>query len=287
MGIMKNIAFSFILSSLALNQVASEEKDWDETVCMFTHCLPELMACEINLECLTLIQCLGLCADTDAGCAFSCNAGGTAFSNTMFRDFMDCAVENGCESNYPDSGVCLAENSQAIQTQDWDMVKGDWWVVYGQNCGQEGWEGAFDAYPCTHGRIIEVEEDKWINNNTFCTGEDSSSCADTYFVQTPNVFWVEPGVLRNEFLPSDAPLTPQIQDWKIIWAKEDFMFVIWCGSNPLLIYNGAFLLSRTQSDGTLPSHLEPEIRAVVADFGLDLDAMCILILLSVLTINVH
>jgi len=249
--------------------------DWDETVCMFTHCLPQLMACELNLECLTLIQCLGLCEDTDAGCAFACNAGGTAFANPFFKDFIDCAVENGCEARYPDSGVCLAEDDQAMATADWDLVSGDWWVVYGKNCGQEGWEGAYDWNPCMHARIFELEKGSWVNNVTFCVGQDSVCEDGNIFVQTPNVYWQGPGVLRHDFLPSDAPLTPQIQDWKIIWAKEDWMFVIWCGSNPLLNNNGAFLVSRSQSDGKIPDDLESEIRLVVQDFGLDIDDMCI------------
>ena len=28
------------------------------------------------------------------------------------------------------------------------QVAGDWWVVKGQNCGQDGWPGAYDWYPC-------------------------------------------------------------------------------------------------------------------------------------------
>ena len=58
------------------------------------------------------------------------------------------------------------------------------------------------------------------------------------------VFWLAPGILRNDYPSSEAPLTPQVQDWKIIWTKEDWMFVVWCGYNPMVKYNGAFLLSR-------------------------------------------
>ena len=29
-----------------------------------------------------------------------------------------------------------------------NQVAGDWWVVKGQNCGQDGWPGAYDWYPC-------------------------------------------------------------------------------------------------------------------------------------------
>ena len=29
-----------------------------------------------------------------------------------------------------------------------NQVAGDWWVVKGQNCGQDGWPGGYDWYPC-------------------------------------------------------------------------------------------------------------------------------------------
>jgi len=268
------ISSLFLLSTLVIQQ-SSGVKDWDETVCMFTHCLPQLMACEINSECMKLLQCLALCDDTDAGCAFGCNVGGTAFNNPLFRDFLECAIEFECEAPYPDSGVCLAEDSQAIQTMDWDVIKGDWWTVYGQNCGQEGWEGSYDWVPCSHARIFEIRDDEWVNKVTFCNGQDST-CEDGGLVTvTPNVFWTAPGVLRNDYPSTEAPLTPQIQDWKILWAKEEWAFVVWCGYNPMVKYNGAFILSRNPSDGTLPAHLDSEIRSVVAEYGLDVDAMCL------------
>jgi len=265
---------SSCLLLFAIFQTGYCVKDWDETVCMFTHCLPQLVACELNAECMGLLQCLALCDDTDAGCAFGCNVGGTAFANPLFRDFLNCAIENECEARYPDSGVCLAEDNQAMQTEDWDLMKGDWYTVYGQNCGQEGWDGAYDWAPCMHARIIEVRENEWFNNVTFCTGIDST-CDGGFIVQTPNVYWQAPGILRQDFPPTEAPLTPQIQDWKIIWAKEEWIFVVWCGFNPMVNYNGAFVMSRNPSDGTLPSHLESEIRSVVAEYGLDLDDMCL------------
>ena len=30
-----------------------------------------------------------------------------------------------------------------------DSIQGDWWILKGQNCGQdEIWNGGYDAYPC-------------------------------------------------------------------------------------------------------------------------------------------
>ena len=30
--------------------------------------------------------------------------------------------------------------------EDFETIYGDWWVVKGVNCGQEGWPGAYDWY---------------------------------------------------------------------------------------------------------------------------------------------
>ena len=77
-------------------------------------------------------------------------------------------------TDIPQDGVCLAEDSEALQVyksvcSDMQVfhsflheyskalddlprqVEGDWWVVKGQNCGQEGWPGGYDWYPCQGG----------------------------------------------------------------------------------------------------------------------------------------
>ena len=82
------------------------------------------------------------------------------------------------------------------------------------------------------------------------------------FVTAPNVYWSSPGVLRHDYPQSEAPVIPQIEDWKWMWISEDnqWSVVVWCGSNPMLDYNGAFMLSRSRSDGSIPADLEPTIR---------------------------
>ena len=56
-------------------------------------------------------------------------------------------------------------------------MTGDWWTVYGQSCGQVDshgdWGGAHDWVPCSHARFLQVEDEEWINNTTFCVGSDS------------------------------------------------------------------------------------------------------------------
>ena len=84
-------------------------------------------------------------------------------------------------------------------------------------------------------------------------------------VTVPLVYWSSPGVLRHDYPQSEAPVVPQIEDWKWMWVSEDnnWAVVVWCGSNPMLDYNGAFVLSRTRSNGTIPADLEPVIRSKI------------------------
>merc|ERR1712066_592239 len=100
----------------------------------------------------------------------------------------------------------------------------------------------------------------WINNTTFCVGSDSV-CTGDLLVTVPKVYWSSPGVLRHDYPQSEAPVVPQIEDWKWMWLSVD--------------NNGAFVLSRTRSDGTLPPELEPVIREELSKYGMDLDEMCL------------
>lgn len=270
--ISKRYVLTFVTLS-SLYQPSSCTTDWGETVCMVTHCLPELFACEIQPGCRTLLECLDKCGDQDAECAFTCGMNGEAGRDPLFLDFLYCALENECEAKYPESGVCLAADDQALPSEDYSMIEGDWWTVYGQNCGQGIWTGAYDWLPCTHARIRE-EEGGWISNITYCFGQDSV-CEGDLMKTVPKVYWTKPGVLRLDYPQEEAPLVPQIVDWKWLWMSEDWALVAWCGSNPMITYNGAFLLSRTRSNGTLPPQLEREVREEMAKYGLNLDTMCV------------
>ena len=82
-------------------------------------------------------------------------------------------------------------------------------MVKGQNCGQEGWPGGYDWYPCQHERYLEVEEEVWINNTTYCAGSDSV-CSTPILVTTPNAELKAPGVVRLDYPKGDAPIVPQV-----------------------------------------------------------------------------
>ena len=53
------------------------------------------------------------------------------------------------------------------------------------------------------------------------------------------MYWTNPGVLRHDYPQSEAPIVPQIEDWKWLWISEDnqWSIVVWCGYNPMLNYN--------------------------------------------------
>ncbi len=92
---------------------------------------------------------------------------------------------------------------------DLNQVSGDWWVVKGQNCGQEGWPGGYDWYPCQHGRFLEEEDGSWINNTTYCAGSDSV-CTSPILVTTPDIYLTAPGVVRHDYPEGEAPVLPQV-----------------------------------------------------------------------------
>ena len=158
---------------------------------------------------------------------------------------------------------------------DIEQVSGEWWVLKGQDCGQEGWASGYDWYPCQHERIIPDGNGGWINNVTYCAGSDST-CHSDYIVTTPIATLTSPGVVTMDYPQGEAPVVPQTEDWKIVsYPDPDWAFIIWCGSNPAMDYNGAFVMSRHRSLDALPVDIEAEFRDVASRFGMDYDLMCI------------
>jgi len=269
---------SFISIGLLLFSSASGIQG-QSILCVMTHCLSEFTACSVDPPCMDILMCLQDCDPTDAECGFTCGMGAEAGKNPHFVDLLSCMVNNNCMEKYEESGACLAEDDQALDLTGYDLVQGDWWTVYGQSCGQTDqwgeWAGAYDWYPCSHARFLQLDDGNWINNTTYCAGS-GSVCEET-FVTIPKVYWSSPGVLRHDYPQSEAPVIPQIEDWKWMWISEDnqWSVVVWCGSNPMLEYNGGFLLSRSRSDGSLPADLEPTIREQLSKYGMNLDEMCL------------
>lgn len=129
-------------------------------LCMMTRCGTEVMECFTDQECAEVLTCLSKCGAEDAECSFTCGMGGDAGKNPHFTALMSCIMEHGCMPRYDESGACLAEDGEALDTVDHSLIAGDWWTVYGQSCGQTDeygtWTGAYDWYPCSHARSAYI-----------------------------------------------------------------------------------------------------------------------------------
>merc|ERR1719348_1204658 len=255
-------------------QLKHQDTKVNPTICMTLHCMMQLTACMLDKECRETIQCMQDCEGRPdvAQCQFECEMT-IGQGNEAFQHLLECMSKNECFATSPPDGSCLATADQTAQElTEIDMVAGDWWVVRGLNCGQDGWPGAYDWYPCQHARYVVVE-DGWVNNTTYCGGKDSV-CTTDIIVTMPHATMPSPGLIQLEY--DDAPLLPQVERWHLMSKPgENFMFVIWCGTNPALEYNGAFVLSRTRTAAGMSAEEEAAFRAVASAHGIDYDAMCL------------
>jgi hypothetical protein len=270
-----NSSAMLALAILAPAILALASAQLPEGCSQISECRTEIAACFLDAECLKKILCLANCGFTDAECAFTC--GMANLDNQIFLDFLQCNADIGCLPSYPEEGECLATWDEALQdVTDIADVEGSWWVLKGQNCGQEGWPGGYDGYPCQncHYKRVEGTTDQWINNQTYCSGANNV-CTSPYFVTIADLSLLSPGVVRGDYPLGQAPVVPQIEDWHwLSMPHPDWALAIWCGYNPALVYNGGLLVSKHRSMALIPPEVEAELRLATARFGMDYDAMC-------------
>lgn len=85
-----------------------------------------------------------------------------------------------------------------------DQIQGDWWILKGQNCGQdELWNGGYDAYPCQLESFIQLENGDWVRNTTYCFGHDNTCTSPTINIAPPATL-ESPGVVRTTYF--ETPL---------------------------------------------------------------------------------
>lgn len=205
----KTALLIFSLNGLVVNADRSRS---NPVICNTLHCFSQMIGCYQDQGCFDIVQCMAKCEDpSDAPCLFECGLNEIS-KNEAFQTFMTCSIDNDCIPEYEDDGFCLAMDEMAMQTlTEVDDLKGDWWVLKGQNCGQDSvWRGGYDWYPCQHGRFVQVDDGEWINNTTFCAGKDSK-CESDYFVTTPKIYFTNPGVLANDYPKGEAPVVPQVK----------------------------------------------------------------------------
>jgi len=256
--------------------LALDLSDAQDLPCIGLHCPLQMGRCVLDPTCYATLNCMAGCSGKpdEAQCQFECEMT-IGNGNAAFIELLQCMAKHGCLPELPEDGACLAGEADTVQTiTELEMVAGDWWVVRGVNCGQDNlWSGGYDWYPCQHERYLQLEDDTWINNTTYCGGTDSA-CSTDQIVTIPHATIPSPGLIRLDY--DDEPLLPQVEKWHIVSRpQEDFMFVMWCGTNPALDYNGAFVLSRGRTEEGMEADTLAEFQAVAAKHGVDWDSMCL------------
>lgn len=283
--------------------------------CMIEHCAKELIGCAghslLGDKCMGTVGCIikGTPFPRDKynrapQAAYICEMV-SGYESEPFGDFIKCAGEDHkCLPQYPTDGECLAQDEDTVQNiTSLEQLEGDWWVVKGVNCGQvedgtpfhpkdlpprnptkgKAYPGGYDWYPCQHERIVRSTghdypqaSTPWVNNITYCGGSNGglAECKTPIIDTVANITMCAPGVVCHNYI--DAPLKPQYEHWRIIsWPHPDWAASIWCGSTPLLPYNGGIALRRNGRDmSEMPAYVEQNFREAYAKFGVDWDEMC-------------
>ena len=64
----------------------------------------------------------------------------------------------------------------------------------------------------------------------------------------------------------------QVEPWVVISKPhEDYLLMLWCGSNPVLKYAGGILMSRNNDYEQMPKEIEEIFREAAKKHGVDLD----------------
>jgi len=252
---------------------------WHTNTHLAAYCPLKALSCVTEMKCLTTIGCINSCMldnyhkwDQVAACAYICEMT-HGYENEKFHDLIHCMLDNGALEQYPQDGPCKGEDTDAVtNVQTMDDIKGDWWVLWGVNCGEAPYPGGYDWYPCQHERFIQQDNGQWINNVTYCGGRHDK-CDTNIIVTIANVSMAVPGVVHHDYV--DAPLAPQSEDWRLVsFPHPDYAFMMWCGRLPVLDYAGGIVISRHRTAKDLPEQVLAEFQGVAQKFGIDWTKMC-------------
>lgn len=244
------------------------------SVCSSLHCPLQLLSCMMQDQCRDALMCNARCQhQTDVvGCNLLCQFN-YGYKDELYINMLQCMQENDCLPVLPMSGKCLKTNKTVSSITDYEQIKGRWWIVRGLNCGQEGWTGGFDAFPCQYDDFVE-EDGTWMDHIGYCGGRDSV-CSSPYINTVARAEITEPGVLSHYYL--DAPLLPQVEEWYILSRPHpDWMLYTYCGSTPTGPYGGGSVVTRSGlKPSDIPDWIEREFIAVAAEHGFDYHDMCL------------
>merc|ERR1719412_3291358 len=149
----------------------------------------------------------------EAACQFVCQweLGQT---NQHYLDLLTCMGQNKCLSMQPD-GICLGGPSDTTtEITSLDQIQGDWWILKGQNCGQdETWNGGYDAYPCQLQSFAKLDNAVWVRNTTYCFGPNDKCNSEAINID-PLAILESPGVIKTVY---DNPLYLEMEErWFIV-----------------------------------------------------------------------
>jgi len=244
-------------------------------LCVTLHCGIQSGACFLDGDCAKVLTCMTGCfgQEDEAACQFICQWE-NGRENQKYLDLLSCMGQNGCLSMQPD-GICLGTaDDTTSEITDLESIQGDWWILKGQNCGQdELWNGGYDAYPCQLESFVIGNDGDWVRNTTYCFGQDNQCNSQTINIQ-PKAFMESPGVVKTTY---ENPLYMEMEErWFIVERiEEDWMFYFWCSENLAAADAGAVVLGRARSIAEMPESVEARFRELATQFGLDYDSMCI------------
>ena len=103
----------------------------------------------------------------------------------------------------------MFDSDTTSEITDLESIQGDWWILKGQNCGQdELWNGGYDAYPCQLESFVIGNDGDWVRNTTYCFGQDNQCNSQTINIQ-PKAFMESPGVVKTTY---ENPLYMEMEE---------------------------------------------------------------------------
>jgi hypothetical protein len=159
------------------------------------------------------------CKLNDPSCFFMCEMD-KGYGSTPFTSTLQCMAENKCLPPFAEDGKCRVTDADGLQTlTSVDDILGDWWVIRGLN-------PHYDSYHCQHNRYLKLADGSYINdvtwNNTFVV-------PNTIVEAKPIVTFSKPGVVLHDY--QDIGLKPQLEKWVVLQKFDNYMLMLWCGSN--------------------------------------------------------
>jgi len=248
--------------------------------CIQANCSSQAKACGTEWSCIKAGACNANCAlpwhkkDRES-CNLLCELS-YGYNSTKYRDLMQCMSDHGClPLTKKSDGICLANDTDTIKNlTSLSQIPGKWWIVRGQNCGQNSdWPAGFDYFPCQRDDFV-LENGAWIDHIAYCGGKNNK-CSTPMLYTVANVSMTSPGVMTHWY--TDPPLKPQTEEWRVLsWPHPDWMLYIYCGATPTGPYAGGSVVSRTgRKPSDIPKYVETIFRAKAKEFKFDYDKMCL------------